>query len=160
MGDIYHAGEVYAGSVPIDDTQASEETVYSSAKVETMIEGVQEDIDAIESGLQEISEDAYTPSYSYSGSKMSLKKWGRIVTFQGATLNNTLPVQNYITIYDALPAKYRPKSNVSYSGVDNTTGTPYSLVINTSGVIQIYIGASTQQIIRMAGACLSYISAN
>lgn len=37
MGDIYHAGEVYAGSVPIDDTQASEDTVYSSAKVETMM---------------------------------------------------------------------------------------------------------------------------
>lgn len=30
MGDIYHAGEVYAGSVPIDDTQHSPQTVYSS----------------------------------------------------------------------------------------------------------------------------------
>lgn len=48
MGDIYHAGEVYAGSVPIDDTQASESTVYSSAKTETMIEEVQSDIDALE----------------------------------------------------------------------------------------------------------------
>lgn len=36
MGDIYHAGEVYAGSVPIDDTQASEDTVYSSAKTEEL----------------------------------------------------------------------------------------------------------------------------
>jgi hypothetical protein len=44
MGDIYHAGEVYAGSVPIDDTQASEDKVYSSAKVETMMEEVQEEI--------------------------------------------------------------------------------------------------------------------
>lgn len=40
MGDIYHAGEVYAGSVPIDDTQASEDTVYSSAKVESMMEEI------------------------------------------------------------------------------------------------------------------------
>lgn len=46
MGDIYHAGEVYAGSVPIDDTKTSEKTVYSSAKVETMMEEVQDDIDA------------------------------------------------------------------------------------------------------------------
>ena len=46
MGDIYHAGEVYAGSVPIDDTQASEDTVYSSAKVETMMEEIQNRLDA------------------------------------------------------------------------------------------------------------------
>ena len=42
MGDIYHydeeTGKAFSlsGSVPIDDTQASEDTVYSSAKVETM----------------------------------------------------------------------------------------------------------------------------
>lgn len=36
MGDIYHAGEVYAGSVPIDDTQASEDKVYSSKKTEEL----------------------------------------------------------------------------------------------------------------------------
>ena len=46
MGDIYHAGEVYAGSVPIDDTQASEDKVYSSAKVESMMEEVQSELTA------------------------------------------------------------------------------------------------------------------
>lgn len=121
--------------------------------------GVQSDIDAINSELQEISEDTYSPSYSYSGGKISLKKWGRVVTFQGCTLNNTLPVHQFTVIYNALPAKYRPKSIVTYTGVDHTTGTPYMLSINTSGVVEVYVGSSTQQIVRMTGGCFSYISA-
>lgn len=33
MGDIYHAGEVYAGSVPIDDTKTSDKSTWSSQKI-------------------------------------------------------------------------------------------------------------------------------
>lgn len=33
MGDIYHAGESYAGSVPIDDTDTSPDKVWSSQKI-------------------------------------------------------------------------------------------------------------------------------
>ena len=114
----------------------------------------------IESELQEISEDTYTPLYSYSGGKLSLKKWGRIVTFQGCALDNTLPVGEYATIYSALPAKYRPKSTVNHSSVDNVTGTPFVVSITTAGAVEVYVGASQRQIVRLTGASFAYISAN
>ena len=67
MGDIYHYDEtsgkgiVYAGSVPIDDTQASEDTVYSSAKTEARIE---EEINIVDEKIGNVS--LYTSSNKYT----------------------------------------------------------------------------------------------
>lgn len=34
MGDIYHAGSTYAGSLPIDDTQATATNTWSAQKIQ------------------------------------------------------------------------------------------------------------------------------
>jgi hypothetical protein len=77
MGDIYHAGEVYAGSVPIDDTQASEDKVYSSAKVESIV-------DEIEGELSDKKGEVKTWTFTTTGSISANSSTG--ITFPSQTL--------------------------------------------------------------------------
>lgn len=37
MGDIYHAGNTYAGSLPIDDTKVSDTSTWSSQKINSLL---------------------------------------------------------------------------------------------------------------------------
>lgn len=106
MGDIYHAGEVYAGSVPIDDTQASEHTVYSSAKVETMIgEVLDGDITYLNTLKYNVNILSYTqanpytaPSDGYVLAAGNNSGTGSIV-LAGSSLRVTVPAGGYSSIF-------------------------------------------------------------
>lgn len=94
MGDIYHAGEVYAGSVPIDDTQASEDTVYSSAKVETMVDEKIENIKTAPVKSKTISNGATIGANSWvlvSDTDLAGKN------FQGVGVNSVAAYNVYYT---------------------------------------------------------------
>lgn len=109
MGDIYHAGEVYAGSVPIDDTQASENTVYSSAKVEAMMEEVQEDIHP---STDDTDYQTLTLKTGFTGNT-KIKRVGKLVTLIFGVNSGLGSSWAYIT--DDIPAKYKPIQNLSFS---------------------------------------------
>ena len=106
MGDIYHAGEVYAGSVPIDDTQASEETVYSSAKVETMMEEILDgDITYLNTLKYNVDISSYTqaspymaPCDGYVSAAGKNSSTGSIV-LAGSLLRVTVPASGYSAIF-------------------------------------------------------------
>ena len=127
MGDIYHAGEVYAGSVPIDDTQASEDKVYSSEKVETMIEEVQSD-----SG---VLTDKITAGTGVTINTQKIRKKGNVVNLY---ILVTTPQSAADLTIGTIDSAYRPSFNQSLVGMAHTGDSGQKecqIDINTNGRI-------------------------
>ena len=137
MPDIYHydeeTGEAFNlfGSVPIDDTQASEETVYSSAKVETMMEEVHgwkylnQKIGNIAISLPDAWSELYVICRFGNSGGLQAQATAMIITLESVGLTLTF---GGLTIATQVVVSAQNKINMRYFGVSGTDYTSTSQI--------------------------------